>query len=161
MNWHLSLFPWIPRPWWRMREAESGLGKGALSLGARSSVRREWGIHSAALLRDSATWFPERSRRTRGTGGQAPNKEGLSLAAREATCILTAWVVHLRSQFQPLNIQCWSKKTQLWIKNISWPPWMRGLNFEHSSTTFKVDLPLPESSQKIHGSELRFFWPAL
>ncbi len=28
-------------------------------------------------------------------------------------------------------------------------------------TTFKVGLPLPGNSQKIHGSELRFFLPAL
>ncbi len=32
------------------------------------------------------------------------------------------------------------------------PPGWRGLNFEH-----KVDLPLPGSSEKIHGLELRFF----
>ncbi len=48
-------------------------------------------------------------------------------------------------------IQCWSKETQLWIKNFSWPPWWRGLYFEHSPTysrQFQVDLPLPGSSQK-------------
>ena len=28
---------------------------------------------------------------------------------------------------------------------------------QHTQTIFKVDLPLPGSSQKIHGSELRFF----
>ena len=32
------------------------------------------------------------------------------------------------------TLQCSSKETQLWIKNFSWPPWMRGLNFVHSST---------------------------
>ncbi len=68
-------------------------------------------------------------------------------------------------------VQCLSKDTQLWIKNFSCPPWRRGLKFEHSplhhsfinsqTTGFKVDLPLPGSSQNIHGSELHFFWPAL
>ena len=33
-------------------------------------------------------------------------------------------------------VQCWSKETQLWSKNFLYPPWRRGLNFEHSSTYY-------------------------
>ncbi len=40
----------------------------------------------------------------------------------------TAWKMH-----NYFVIQCWSKETQLWIKNFSWPPLGRGVNFEHST----------------------------
>ena len=78
------------------------------------------------------------------------------------------WYTKIEEEPSPLgptvHVQCWSKEKQLWIRNFLWPPWRRGLNFEHSPTfsrQFKVNPPHPASSQKSHDSKLRFFWPAL
>ncbi len=62
-------------------------------------------------------------------------------------------------------IQCWSKEMQLWIKNFSWPPLRREVNFEHSpiySRQFQSCLPFLEeiSALLLEKSwiEWRYMW---
>ena len=47
-----------------------------------------------------------------------------------------------------LYLQCWSKETQLWIKNFWCPHWRRGLNFEYSIPSSKIFFSEWGSSQK-------------